>query len=640
MREKDQHAFDDFATIRIAALRRHAHLLTGDPDRAAELTELALADTYRRWRRVGSDGAAAHAFRRLANESSRHRSRSRRPAPAESREPAESPESAADDVRDDVREVVWRALGSLPPRRRAVLVLRHDGDLTDAEIAGRLGISPAAVAAEADAGLAGLARILRRRGQPASLLPAALADPARDLPPVDPPLAAIRDRVRRGRTQRTVLVVTLVAAAVAIPLALVRPRSGSADSVAAELADGTAAVETSALGEIPAMAPAAGSGLLPWAARGPLAGSDDLLRAALQRWRQAAPPARRPATSAAVLYAGTIDGHRVVLLQAIDPAGVPRVAELAVPIAGGGPLLVRAERLEPAVPILGLPPAAGSSSGAGPRLLAPPPAARQPPTSLFVRAASGAASAALRRLRLDRDGLSAPVGRGDPAGGIQVVAVSGADSIGPEVLGSGTLAAGRLVGTLGKVELGAPTVNAGVAGLPDGGWYDDGELLAGKHNRRVVVAAVGPTGRTPGRAMSGVRSRAYEVRWASQRWLGFVVRRNGRPVCTELSRLGKVGTPAKIKVVIHRCSVGGGLGVLHVLAAPNVAAVRVRFDPGAAGQLRYEGRFTRPAGPPVGGGFAVVTVVPYGFPTGPGGMEAVDRRGRVLVRRQYEPVQG
>ncbi len=52
---------------------------------------------------------------------------------------------------------MWRALQVLPPRQRAVIVLRYDEDLTEAEIAAVMGVSAGTVKSQS-------ARALRRLG--------------------------------------------------------------------------------------------------------------------------------------------------------------------------------------------------------------------------------------------------------------------------------------------------------------------------------------------------------------------------------------------------------------------------------------------------------------------------------------------
>jgi RNA polymerase sigma factor (sigma-70 family) len=51
---------------------------------------------------------------------------------------------------------MWRAVSALPPRQRAVLVLRYYEDLTEQQIADVLGCRPGTVKSQASAALATL----------------------------------------------------------------------------------------------------------------------------------------------------------------------------------------------------------------------------------------------------------------------------------------------------------------------------------------------------------------------------------------------------------------------------------------------------------------------------------------------------
>jgi hypothetical protein len=134
-----------------------------------------------------------------------------------------------------------------------------------------------------------------------------------------------------------------------------------------------------------------GAGQLQWAARGPLAGDQELLRSALRSWSDGVPERQRPARSA-VLYAGSPDGTRTVLLQGTDSTGQSWLAQLS---DDAGSLALRsAEPLGRTAPLLALP--AGGSS----RLLAPPVTDGAP--GALVADSDGTA----RTLTVDGDGLS------------------------------------------------------------------------------------------------------------------------------------------------------------------------------------------------------------------------------------------
>lgn len=140
--------FDRFARDAWPRLRRTAYLLTGDHHLAEDLAQAALARTFGRWRTVRRDDALAYARRVLVNlDVDRHRRR--RPdevggeavqAVAEQRRALASGESGSDD-----RDLVVRLLAGLTERERAVVVLRHYADLSEAEVARELGIAPGTV---------------------------------------------------------------------------------------------------------------------------------------------------------------------------------------------------------------------------------------------------------------------------------------------------------------------------------------------------------------------------------------------------------------------------------------------------------------------------------------------------------------
>lgn len=125
--------FEEFVTARQQRLLGVAYLLTQDRQRAEDLLQDAFVKVYRRWRR---DGVPAHSEaylrRTLVNEFlSGRRKLSSTEIPVAQERLAEVPDTEA--ATDD-RLLVWRALATLPPRQRAVLVLRTYEGLTDSQI--------------------------------------------------------------------------------------------------------------------------------------------------------------------------------------------------------------------------------------------------------------------------------------------------------------------------------------------------------------------------------------------------------------------------------------------------------------------------------------------------------------------------
>jgi RNA polymerase sigma-70 factor (sigma-E family) len=135
----EQDAFDAFARGRMRELLRFAHLLTGDPHRAADLVQDALERTLMSWDRVVSkDDPVAYVRRAIVN---RHVSVWRRHR--RERLMADTPDTSYDprSVEGTFDADLWSALATLPPRQRAVLVLRYYEDLPEADTAAVLGCS-------------------------------------------------------------------------------------------------------------------------------------------------------------------------------------------------------------------------------------------------------------------------------------------------------------------------------------------------------------------------------------------------------------------------------------------------------------------------------------------------------------------
>jgi RNA polymerase sigma-70 factor (sigma-E family) len=144
-------------------LLRAAYLVCGDHHTAQDLLQEAYAKTASRWAQV-SDGAPEAYIRRILYRDAVSRWRKvGREQPMDMGAPdsifvrmpsSDDPTSWVD------RAQVRVALDQLPPRQRAVLVLRYYEDLSEEQIADLLGIRPGAVKSQASRALAHLRRLL------------------------------------------------------------------------------------------------------------------------------------------------------------------------------------------------------------------------------------------------------------------------------------------------------------------------------------------------------------------------------------------------------------------------------------------------------------------------------------------------
>jgi RNA polymerase sigma-70 factor (sigma-E family) len=131
----DVGAYREYVTARLEPLRRTAYLLCGDWHTADDLVSVALTKLFRQWRRVSAmDNIDAYVRRTMLNAWLDERRRPWR---------REQPTGEVPDRRvsgpDSARRIALMAyLDELPPRRRAVLVLRYFCDLSVEETADAL----------------------------------------------------------------------------------------------------------------------------------------------------------------------------------------------------------------------------------------------------------------------------------------------------------------------------------------------------------------------------------------------------------------------------------------------------------------------------------------------------------------------
>ena len=135
--------FDDFSEYvaeRGPALLRMARNLTNSHADAEDLLQAALIKTFLSWERITTPRALDGYVRRaMVNTQISEWRRSRLEVfPTE-----EIPEQRVEDHtwRSDLADVVARAVDRLPDRQRATVVLRYYDDLTEAQIAARLGVT-------------------------------------------------------------------------------------------------------------------------------------------------------------------------------------------------------------------------------------------------------------------------------------------------------------------------------------------------------------------------------------------------------------------------------------------------------------------------------------------------------------------
>ncbi|CAN5857812.1 SigE family RNA polymerase sigma factor [soil metagenome] len=141
MTDRVEAAFAAFVSARSPALLRTAYLLTGDRGHAEDLLQTALLKTFRHWDRIRHQDRPEAFVRKVMVNSQRMVWRRRA-------------------VLEHV--AIWQVLARLPPRMRAVLVLRYCEDLSEKETAEVLSCSVGTVKSQASRGLTRLRTVVRR----------------------------------------------------------------------------------------------------------------------------------------------------------------------------------------------------------------------------------------------------------------------------------------------------------------------------------------------------------------------------------------------------------------------------------------------------------------------------------------------
>jgi RNA polymerase sigma-70 factor (sigma-E family) len=162
MTESADEQFRMFVAAQAGRLMRTAYLLTGDRGHAEDLVQSALCATYLHWRKVMRYERPEAYVRKVMLNERRSFWRRRRPEQLT----ADPPERAVPDgtAAVGIRDELWANLRLLPPRTRAVVVLRHWEDRSEAETAEILGCTVGNVKKLGSQGLARLREHLNAQG--------------------------------------------------------------------------------------------------------------------------------------------------------------------------------------------------------------------------------------------------------------------------------------------------------------------------------------------------------------------------------------------------------------------------------------------------------------------------------------------
>jgi RNA polymerase sigma-70 factor (sigma-E family) len=149
-------SFVTFVDRHRSALLKFAMVLTGDYRNSEDTVADVLGHAFEQWDRIaGVESPLAYVRKMITNQ---YLSTQRRNALWLRRRAQLASHDSSPDPSGDVdrREAMIEQLAQLPPRQRAVVVMRYYLDLSDVEIADHLGCRPATVRSHAAKALAAL----------------------------------------------------------------------------------------------------------------------------------------------------------------------------------------------------------------------------------------------------------------------------------------------------------------------------------------------------------------------------------------------------------------------------------------------------------------------------------------------------
>lgn len=149
-------AFEEFVVARSERLLRTAYLLTRDHALAEDLLQTALAKAWSSWHRIEAD-PESYVRRIIVNTFAtwwRRRWNGELPTEELPEPGGRDPVPGGPDVATSTD--LWAAVGRLPKRQRAVIVLRFYEDLSEADTAKLLGVSGGTIKSQTAKALAKL----------------------------------------------------------------------------------------------------------------------------------------------------------------------------------------------------------------------------------------------------------------------------------------------------------------------------------------------------------------------------------------------------------------------------------------------------------------------------------------------------
>ena len=149
--------FADFASARARQLLRIAFLMCNDWHEAEDLVQTTLAKVYVAWDRLRRNSSADRYARTVMLNTFLSHRRLKRSSEVPTAKIHDLPAPGVD---ADLRMTLLTALHRLPPRTRAVLVLRYVEDHSIESVAALMGTTPAAIKSRNTRGLAQLRELL------------------------------------------------------------------------------------------------------------------------------------------------------------------------------------------------------------------------------------------------------------------------------------------------------------------------------------------------------------------------------------------------------------------------------------------------------------------------------------------------